>query len=93
MIEKEIERKIAFMHAIYGLLAGAVFGVYYKGDAMPFLGTIIWGVAISYPMMILTRSVFKLSNEDFYIKAWIGKGFIYFFLVWIVAWIFMYNIV
>lgn len=93
MIGKEAERQIALLHAAYGVVAGIMFGLYYKSAAIPFLSVLIWGFAISYPAIFITRKMFRLSVEDFNIKAWIVKGFLYFFLVWIVAWVFVYNIV
>lgn len=92
MIEKEVERKIAYIHAAYGLVSGIIAGLYYKSPAMPFLSVLIWGFILSYPVMILTRSIFKLSAEDFNIKTWITKGFLYFFSVWVVVWVFVYNV-
>lgn len=92
MIEKEVERQIAFMHAAYGLIAGIIFGLYYRGDVLPFLSVLIWGFVVSYPAMIASKKAFKLSAEDFTIKAWLGKGFFYFFTVWIVVWVFVYNV-
>jgi hypothetical protein len=92
MIEKEVERQIAYLHAAYGLIAGIILGLYYNSAGLPFLSVLIWGFVISYPAMIISKSIFKLSAEDFNIKAWIGKGFLYFFSVWIVVWVFVYNI-
>ena len=92
MIEKEIERQIAYLHAVYGLVAGVVLGIYFNGEAIPFLSALIWGFMISYPAMFITKSVFKLKSEDFTVKTWIGKGFLYFFSMWLVAWVFVYNL-
>ncbi|MEE8401774.1 MAG: hypothetical protein V3R86_06435 [Candidatus Hydrothermarchaeaceae archaeon] len=92
MIEKDIERKIAFIHAAYGFIVGILFGRFFTGDVLPFLSVLIWGVALSYPGMIVSKKMFNLSAEDFDIKAWLGKGFFFFFSIWIVVWIFMYNI-
>jgi hypothetical protein len=93
MIEKEVERQIAYLHAAYGLVAGVVLGLYYNSTAIPFLSVLIWGFIISYPAMIISKSIFKLSAEDFDTKAWITKGFLYFFPMWIVVWVFVYNLV
>ncbi|MEE8403064.1 MAG: hypothetical protein V3R93_04840 [Candidatus Hydrothermarchaeaceae archaeon] len=92
MIEKDVERQIAFMHAAYGLVAGIIFGIYYRGDVLPFLSVLIWGFVVSYPAMIASKKTFKLSAEDFNVKAWLGKGFFYFFTVWLVVWVFVYNV-
>jgi membrane protein DedA with SNARE-associated domain len=92
MIEKEIERRIAYLHAAYGLVAGVLFGIYSDSQAIPFISVLMWGFMVSYPGMFITKRMFKLSNEDFNIKSWIGKGFLYFFSVWLVAWVFVYNI-
>ena len=93
MIEKDVERQIAFLHAAYGLVFGIIFGLYYKSVALPFLSVLIWGLAISYPVMIITKRMFKLSTADFSLKTWIIKGFLYFLSVWMVAWVFVYNLV
>ncbi len=92
MIEKEVERQIAYLHTAYGLIVGIILGLYYNSTAIPFLSVLIWGFVISYPAMVISKIVFKLSAEDFNIKAWITKGFLYFFLVWIMVWVFVYNI-
>ena len=92
MIEKTLERQIAYLHAAYGLVAGVLFGIYFSGEAIPFLSVLIWGFMVSYPAMLITKSVFKLSSEDYNIKSWLGKGFLYFFTVWLVVWVFVYNL-
>ncbi len=92
MIDKEVERQIAFLHAAYGLIAGIVLGLYHKSDVLPFLNVLIWGFIVSYPVMIVSKKTFKLSAEDFTVKAWLGKGFFYFFTVWMVVWAFVYNV-
>ena len=93
MIEKELERKIAYLHAVYGLVAGVLFGIFFAGPAIPFLSVLIWGFIVSYPAMLITKNMFKLSDEDYNLKSWLGKGFLYFFTVWLVAWVFVYNLV
>lgn len=92
MIEKEVERQIAFLHAAYGLIAGIISGIYYRGDAMPLLTVLIGGAIIAYPAMLLSKKMFNLNTEDFDIKAWLGKGFLYFLSIWLVSWVFVYNL-
>ncbi len=92
MIEKEIERQIAYLHAAYGLVAGILFGIFFDRAVIPFVSVLIWGVMVSYPAMLVTKRVFKLSDEDYNIKSWLAKGFLYFFTVWLVAWVFVHNI-
>ncbi|MBU2560035.1 DUF5379 family protein [archaeon] len=92
MIEKGLERRIAYIHAAYGLVAGVLFGIYYSGDEIPFVGVLMWGIMISYPAMLITKNVFKLTAEDYNFKSWLGKGLIYFFTMWLVVWVFVYNL-
>ena len=92
MIEKEIERQIAYLHAAYGLVAGILFGIFFDRAVIPFVSVLIWGVMVSYPVMLVTKKMFKLSDEDYNIKSWLTKGFLYFFMMWLVAWVFVYNI-
>jgi hypothetical protein len=92
MIEKELERRISYIHAAYGLVAGVLFGIYYGGEVIPFVSVLIWGIMLSYPVMLITKSVFKLSNEDYNIKSWLGKGFLYFLPMWLVVWVFVHNL-
>lgn len=92
MIEKELERRIAYIHAAYGLVMGVLFGIYSNGEAVPFVTVLLWSLMISYPAMLVTKSAFKLSGEDYNIKSWLGKGFLYFFSMWLVVWVFVYNL-
>ncbi len=92
MIEKTLERQIAYIHAAYGLVAGVLFGIFYGREVVPFASVLILGIMVSYPAMLITKWVFKLPDEDYNIKSWLGKGFLYFFTVWLVVWVFVYNL-
>ena len=93
MIEKELERQIAYLHAVYGLVMGVLFGIYSGGEVIPFVTVLIWGLMVSYPAMLVTKRAFKLPDEDYSVKSWLGKGFLYFFSMWLVVWVFVYNLV
>ena len=93
MIEKELERQIAYLHAAYGLVAGIFFGIYVRGEVVEFVTVLLWGLIVSYPAMLITKRMFKLTEEDYNIKSWLGKGFLYFFTVWLVVWVFVHNVV
>ena len=93
MIEKKIERQIAYLHAVYGLVAGVFFAIYASVEVVPFVTVLLWSLIVSYPAMFITKKVFKLNDEDYNLKSWLGKGFLYFFSVWIVAWVFAFNLV
>lgn len=90
-MEKGVERKIGLIHAVAGALVGAVTGYFHLGGTLNLLGVIMIGIAISYPLKLLTAKLFNLSSEEYKFKDWLAKGFLVFFGVWIVAWTFFYN--
>jgi hypothetical protein len=92
MIEKTLERRIAYIHAAYGLVAGVLFGLYYGREVISFASVLILSLMVSYPAMLITKHAFKLPDEDYNIKSWLGKGFLYFFSMWLVVWVFVYNL-
>lgn len=91
-MEKEVERKISLMHAAFGFLAGVVSGLYKAQVTLQFLHVLFFGLVIAYPLMLLSRRLFNLSEQEFRFKDWLAKGFSYFFLVWILVWSFVHNI-
>jgi hypothetical protein len=91
-MEKEIERRISLFHAIVGALFGIVTTSKINSE-LTILSTIILGIIVSYPLMITSKKIFKLSDEEFKLKDWITKGFFYFYLVWIIVWTFFFNLV
>jgi hypothetical protein len=93
MIEKDLERRIAYLHAAYGLVAGILFGIYSGNEVVPFVTVLLWGIMVSYPAMLITKRMYKLTDEDYNIKSWLGKGFLYFFSMWLVVWVFVHNLV
>jgi hypothetical protein len=91
IMEKEVERKISLIHA--GI--GAIFGVvtpFIINRELTFLSVLIIGLIVSYPLRIISMKIFNLSDEDFKIKEWIAKGFLIFFMVWIIVWTFLFNL-
>jgi hypothetical protein len=90
-MEKEIERRIGLIHAIAGIFFGIISGFIFKGK-MPFLVVIIIGLIVGYPLMTFSRRVFNLSEKEFAFKDWLIKGFFIFFVIWLVVWTFVYNV-
>lgn len=89
-MEREIERRISLIHA----LAGAVLGFaspFIFTTTLTFASVIIFGFLLSYPLYVVTRKIFNLSEKEFALKDWIGKGFFYFFATWITVWTVVYN--
>ncbi len=95
MDNKDVERKIAVIHAIAGIVLGVLTGIYF-GSAknnpitpINVISLILIGVVLSYPLMLLTK---KLYWPEMELKDWLGKGFYIFFVFWLVVWTFLYNI-
>jgi len=84
-LDKETERKIGFLHMLFGAFAGVASA--FSGD-----GGLLVGLLIAWGAMILSRSLFKVSPEEMTFKVWLGKGFYLFFVVWILLWVFAYNL-
>jgi hypothetical protein len=91
-MKREVERRIGYIHAIAGAIFGAITPFLIKRP-LTFLSVIIIGIVVSYPLMSFTRKIFNLTEEEFQFKDWLAKGFFFFFTVWIVVWIFLYNLI
>ncbi|MFQ5815751.1 MAG: hypothetical protein ACE5G7_04565 [Candidatus Hydrothermarchaeaceae archaeon] len=89
MDDKEVERKIALIHALAGVILGVFTGSYLDSTDYNLINVLILGLILSYPLMLLTK---KLYWEEMEFKQWLGKGYFIFFAVWIVVWTFIYNI-
>jgi hypothetical protein len=92
IMDKETERRIALLHALAGLGVGVGMGLYYRVEGLTILSVIIIGVILSSPLLLVTRKLFSLAPEEFQPKDWLGKGFFNFFLIWIVTWVFVFNL-
>jgi len=91
-MDKDTERKIALIHAFFGLVLGLVFGYYIDSTGMTIVSVLIIGLILSYPLKILSMRLFNLSNENFLLKEWLSKGYFLFVTVWIVVWVFIFNL-
>lgn len=91
-MDKRTENRIGYMHALVGAVAGVVSGLYIGGTNLSVINVLAIGIIISYPLMILSKKIFHLSDEEFKLKDWLGKGFFLFFSTWILVWTFIYNI-
>lgn len=89
MEDKDIERKIALLHAAAGVVLGIFSGIYVGGTNYNLVNVIVLGIVVSYPLMLLTK---KIYWPEMQFKDWLGKGFYIFFVFWIVVWIFLFNI-
>ncbi|MFQ5887223.1 MAG: hypothetical protein ACE5HY_00830 [Candidatus Hydrothermarchaeales archaeon] len=93
-MEKDIERKIGLLHALYALVAAfftdSLVASLNLGD-LNLLNTLALGFLIAYPMMFITKWLFKLSKDEFLFKDWIVKGFFLFFVTWIFMWTVFHN--
>ncbi len=88
-LEKEIERDIAVLHTIAGMLFGVVTGLYVNNPDLNIINVLLLGLLVSYPLMPVSKKLFWSEME---FKQWLAKGFSIFFAVWIVVWIFVYNL-
>lgn len=91
-MEMEIERKIALLHAAAGAALGVIFGLYVNTPELTLLSVLILGFILSYPLKILSMKFFNLSSEEFVLKDWLGKGYFIFLTVWLMVWVFLYNL-
>ncbi len=91
-MEMETERRIAILHTFAGVALGVAFGLYLNTPEMTLLSVLLLGFILSYPLKILSMKLFNLSSEEFVLKVWLGKGYFIFITVWIMVWIFVYNL-
>ena len=91
-MEPQVERKISLLHSSAGIILGIISGIYIKSGNLNLINVLFLGLVASYPLKILTQRLFNLSAKEFLIKDWLTKGFFLFFTVWIVVWIFIYNL-
>ncbi|NOZ76923.1 MAG: hypothetical protein GXO65_04455 [Euryarchaeota archaeon] len=91
-MDQETERRVALFHAFVGAVVGAWMGFNYHQAGFTFVTVILLGLVISYPLMFVSRKLFSLSPEEFQVKEWLAKGFFNFFMTWLVAWVFAFNL-
>ena len=91
-MDKDAERKIGLVHSLAGLVLGIVSGRYLDGPNFNLLNVLLLGFVVSYPLMLLSKRLFNLSENEFGLKDWLAKGYFLFFVVWIVVWTFLYNL-
>lgn len=91
-MDKKTEEKIVWMHTIAGVVAGVISGLYIKGTNLSIINILAIGIILSYPLSTLSKKFFNLTNEEFKLKDWLGKGFFFFFMTWILIWTFIYNL-
>ncbi|MBI5253516.1 MAG: DUF5379 family protein [Euryarchaeota archaeon] len=89
-MDKEIERKIGLLHAAAGFAAGIISGLYLSEINLTLLNVLFFGIIAAYPLRILSMKLFNLS--EFLLKDWLTKGYLLFFIVWIILWTFVYNL-
>ncbi|MEE8358294.1 MAG: hypothetical protein V3R82_02675 [Candidatus Hydrothermarchaeales archaeon] len=93
-MEKDVDRKIGLLHALYAVVAAlftdSIVASLNLGD-LNLLNTLALGFLIAYPMMFITRLLFKLSKEEFRFKDWLMKGFFLFLATWIMMWTVFHN--
>ncbi len=87
-MDKETERNIALLHAAAGTVFGVISGLFVDWVGLNFLGALTLGFLASYPLMFISRKLFRLELE---IKEWLAKGFFIFFVVWLVVWTFFHT--
>ncbi len=91
-MDMELERRIALIHASFGLVLGLVFGYYFNSPGLTLFSVLLIGFILSYPLKILSMRLFNLSSEEFPLKQWLAKGYFLFMTIWIVVWVFILNI-
>jgi hypothetical protein len=91
-MEREIERKVSLIHALVGAVVG-VASPFLFTRTLTFVSVIIVGFLLAYPLYILTRKIFNISEKEFTLKDWLVKGYLYFFAAWILVWTIAYNFI
>ena len=91
-MDMDTERKIALIHAFFGLILGVIVGYYLDIAGLTILSVLLVGLILSYPLKVLSVKLFNLSNEEFLLKQWLGKGYFIFITIWIVTWILVFNL-
>jgi fructose-specific phosphotransferase system IIC component len=91
-MEKGVEKRIVILHSAYGLVLGVLMGLYLREAEFTFLGALLGGIVLAYPLKLLSQRLYNLSEEEFSTKEWLIKGFFSFFIVWIIVWTFLYNL-
>ncbi len=87
-MDKEMERNIALLHAIAGAIFGLISGLIVDWQGMNFFGALTLGFLASYPLMFVSRKLFRLELE---LKEWLAKGYYLFFVTWLLVWTFFNN--
>lgn len=84
MLDKETERKVGFLHMFLGAIAGVASAFSESG--------LLVAVVFAWVARILSIGLFKIPPDEFTPKVWIGKGLYLFFVVWLLLWVFVYNL-
>lgn len=90
-MDKNVERKIGLLHSAAGAAAGIIFGLQ-SLTVDTIIVALAIGIIMAYPLKPLCIRLFNLVEGEFLFKEWIYKGYLLFFVVWIVVWTFVYNL-
>lgn len=92
----EIESKITFLFAAFGVIAGAMAGYVSALQQSGWLGLLIAIIIFFIPYKVTPR-ILKIHPAEFPGGKWtygyaIKKGFSSFFIMWLTLWILVYNV-
>ncbi len=83
-MDKETERKVGFLHMFLGAIAGVASAFSENG--------LLVAIVFAWLAKILSRGLFKIPPNEMTPKVWLGKGLYLFFVVWLLLWVFAYNL-
>lgn len=90
----DIDQKIGLLHGLYAIVVAyftdSIVASLNLGN-LNLLNTLALGFLLAYPMLFVTKWLFKLSKDDFWFKEWLTKGFILYFLTWLMMWAVFHN--
>ncbi len=90
-MDTAIERRISLIHALVGAGLGVGSpGMF--GTTITLATALLVGFVFSFPLYIITRNTFNLPPEEYSLKHWLTKGYVYFMAAWLLTWTLSYNL-
>lgn len=79
----EDEKKSSLIHLIVGGIAGAISYT---------LNSVTYSILVALIIGFLLGKNLEKYTEEKSFKWWVGNGLIIYFFIWIVSWIFLFNL-
>ncbi len=90
-MDAAVERRISLIHALVGAGLGVGSpGMF--GTTVTLTTALLVGFVFSFPLYIITRNTLNLPPEEYTIKHWLAKGYLYFMSAWLLTWTLSYNL-